>query len=138
MRRRIKGYLIRIKEGERNTLGNLIVYDDLEKVFDCKSLELPWKENASNVSSIPKYTYWLSHRYSEKHKHHLLIENVQDRTCVLVHVVNFVKDLRGCVGVGKTFADLDKDGILDITSSRETLNELIKIVPEEGMPLIII
>jgi len=138
MRRRIKAYLLRLDEGKKETLGNFFVYDEIRKVFECKTLELPWKQNAPFISSIHKGSYWISHRYSDKHKNHLEIENVHDRSCILIHVVNYVKDLEGCIGVGKTFADLDGDGLLDITSSRDTLNELIKVVPKEGIPLVII
>ena len=134
----MKAILPRLKDGDKETLGSLLVYNGLEKAFECKTLELPWKGNKLFVSCIPKGKYWVNHRYSPKHGDHLEIEDVVYRTCILIHVVNYVKDLEGCIGVGRTHTDIDGDGLLDITSSRNTLDALIAIVPKKGMSLEII
>jgi len=134
----MRAILPRLRHDKNETLGAFIVYDGLKQVFDCKTLELPWRGNQLSISCIPSRKYWVSHRWSKKHGNHLEIEDVEFRTLILIHVVNYVKDLRGCVGVGKTYADLDGDGILDITSSRDTLDKLIAIVPKKGMSLEII
>ena len=134
----MKGYLFRLRDDGNETLGGLTVFDDLEKVFECKSNELPWKGNKRNVSCIPRGLYHVSHRESIKYGHHLHVEDVKDRTWILIHVANFEEQLRGCIAVGKDYYDIDRDGDLDITSSRATLEELIAVVPIEGMPLEII
>lgn len=134
----MRAILPRLRSDDKETLGTLLVYNDLKKVFECKSLELPWLGNQLFISCIPKGKYWINHRHSLKHSDHLVIEDVVYRTSILIHVVNYVKDLEGCIGVGKTFTDLDGDGLLDITSSRDTLDSLIAIVPKKGMSLQII
>lgn len=134
----INGYILRLRDDGVETLGALVVYDGLDKVFDCKSLELPWKGNKTNISCIPRGVYYVNHRHSEKYGSHLIIEDVKNRTYILIHVANYVKQLRGCIAVGKTYADINKDGTIDVTSSRVTLEKLIDVVPIEGMTLEII
>tara|TARA_R110002096_G_C14392442_1_gene706644 strand:+ start:308 stop:715 length:408 start_codon:yes stop_codon:yes gene_type:complete len=134
----IKGYLFRLRDDGNETLGAMSLFDGLEKVFECKTDELPWKGNKQNISCIPRGIYHVSHRESAKYGNHLHVEDVKDRTWILIHVANFEEQLRGCIAVGKSYADIDKDGDLDITSSRSTLKKLIEVVPIEGMTLEII
>ena len=134
----IKGHILRLVDDGNETLGALLVYDGLEKVFECKTNELPWKGNKRNISCIPVGVYHVSHRESPKYGNHLYVEDVVDRTWILIHVANFEEQLRGCISVGKAYVDIDKDGDLDITSSRVTLKKLIDVIPLEGMTLEIV
>ena len=134
----MKATLLRLRDDGTETLSAMFVYDDLDKIFECVTLELPWKGNKTNLSCIPRGVYHVSHRESEKYGNHLHIEDVKDRSYILIHVANYVSQLRGCIAVGSSFADINRDGILDVTSSRNTLNKLVDIVPIEGMPLEII
>lgn len=129
----VRGILIRLRDDGRETLGSFSVFDGLEKLFECKTCELPWKGNKRNISCIPKGIYHISHRNSEKYGDHLIVEDVKDRSYILIHVANFEEQLRGCIAVGEKYSDIDGDGDLDITSSRKTLKELLEIVPMEGM-----
>jgi len=134
----MKSVLLRLRDDGQETLGALVVYDELEKVFECKSLELPWKGNKTDISCIPRGMYHVNHRSSPKYGDHLIIEDVVYRTHILIHVANYFSDIKGCVGVGKSYADINGDGVIDITSSRNTLKELVNIVPVAGMSLEII
>jgi len=134
----MKAYILRLRDDGTETLGALTIFDELEKVFECKTLELPWKGNKTNVSCIPKGVYHVSHRWSEKYGDHLIVEDVEGRTYILIHVANYVSQIEGCIGVGKTFADINSDGVIDITSSKATLKKLVDIVPIEGITLEII
>jgi len=134
----MKAYLFRLRDDGIETLGALVVFDGLEKVFECKTCELPWKGNKKNISCIPRGVYHMSHRESDKYGNHLHVEDVRDRTWILIHVANFEEQLRGCIAVGEKYVDLDNDGDLDITSSRKTLWKLLDIVPLEGITLEII
>ena len=134
----MKAILPRLISDDKETLGALMVYDGLDKALDCKTIELPWEDNKKNVSCIPEGKYWINHRSSSKYGDHLIVENVPGRSCILIHVANYVSDIEGCIGVGKSYADINGDGLLDITSSRSTLKELISLVPKEGMSLEII
>ena len=61
-------------------------------------IELPWKENAKRVSCIPEGMYELKPRYSDKFKHHLVLQNVLNRSLILIHPANDAnKELQGCI-----------------------------------------
>lgn len=110
------------------TLGSF--YKD--SVVLCKTMELPWKNNDRNVSCIPEATYvCIREAYTEKHPYpHFRIMDVPGRSGILIHKITYVKDLRGCVGVGQAFADLNKDGVLDIVRSTIALQELYDDMPD--------
>lgn len=73
------------------------------------TIELPWLENIKNKSCIPEGIYFLKARFSEKFKHHLILENVDQRSLILIHAANNAKkELKGCIapvtfltGIGK-------------------------------------
>ena len=102
--------------------------------FECKTLELPFKGNQRNISCIPKarYQYVVLPRSKKIPYEHIWILNVPGRSGVKIHIINFVRDLEGCIGVGKTFADIDRDGEIDIRDSGETLRKLISLIPTSG------
>lgn len=65
-----------------------------------RTLELPWKDNHHFVSCIPEGTY-LCARYTRKSGQVCWeLQDVRDRTDILVHIANTVKDLMGCIGIG--------------------------------------
>jgi hypothetical protein len=77
------------------TLGVMEI--DGEKFY---SIERPWLENAPNVSCIPTGTYEMTWRESPRFGWTWMLENVPDRTYILIHVANFSKDVQGCIGLG--------------------------------------
>tara|TARA_B100000809_G_C14953137_1_gene464634 strand:+ start:413 stop:808 length:396 start_codon:yes stop_codon:yes gene_type:complete len=73
------------------------------------TIELPWLENRRNISCIPEGTYEIKARFSEKLKQHLILQQVQNRSLILMHPANnALKELQGCIapvtyltGIGK-------------------------------------
>jgi hypothetical protein len=73
------------------------------------TIELPWIDNIRNKSCVPEGRYVLKARFSEKYKHHLILENVDQRSLILIHAANNAKlELKGCIapvtyltGIGK-------------------------------------
>jgi hypothetical protein len=64
----------------------------------CSTIELPWKNNASQVSCIPEGKYELRKRYSQRFGWHLELMNVPGRQLILIHPANdALKELRGCI-----------------------------------------
>ena len=62
------------------------------------TIELLWRENTKRVSCIPEGDYELKPRYSEKFKHHLALQNVPNRSLILIHPANDAnKELQGCI-----------------------------------------
>lgn len=115
------------------TLGSIYVDD----VLAVKSMELPDKGNAHNISCIPesppgKPYKVVKEAYTEKHPYpHFRILNVPNRDDILMHKISYVKDLKGCVGVGGAFKDLNKDGVPDMIDSSLALNKLYAMMPDE-------
>lgn len=120
-------YLNRFKSEKVQTLGELL-FDG--KVI-AKTIELPWISNKNRISCIPVGTYKVVRRYSSKYGHHFHVLDVPGRSYILIHNGNYYRDFLGCIGVGKSHADIDKDGYLDVTSSKDKMKELLKILPNE-------
>ena len=126
----MRAILVRLEEGNNQTLGELNLYSGIERLFSCKTLELPYVMNLSGISCIPKGNYTVVPRYSEKYKNHYHVLDVHNRTHILIHVGNYKTQTEGCILIGKSFAYINNDELLDISSSRKTLKELIKVAPE--------
>ena len=126
---------------EKQTHGSLIVTDEEtgKEVFKCRTLELPNLGNQRNVSCIPEGHYDVDYRSSDKYPKHFILNDVPNRSFILIHQGNYAgstnprtghSDIRGCILVGRSFVDLDGDGLADITSSKATLNKLLEIAPD--------
>lgn len=131
----MKVVLTRLVDNGAQTLGELNVYDGHKKVMSCKTLELPWRDNKRRVSCIPKDSYKValrpegeSQKYTYPHYH---VQNVPTRSWILIHAGNYHTQILGCILVGRTFADLNRDGQLDVTSSRDALAELLEVLGDE-------
>lgn len=123
----------RLKDDGHQTTGKMYVLTDNIAVFSCFTMELPWKDNAPRISCIPTGTYKckkLPHSNAFGYEH-IWIQDVPNRSGIKIHRANKVEHLKGCIGVGKTQADIDGDGDSDITSSVWTLTELLKRLPEQ-------
>ena len=134
----MRASLIRLDEGIEQTLGHFTLYDGLEKVFECVTLELPYEDNLTDISCVNKGVYEVTHRYSEKYKNHLILNDVPNRRYILIHYGNYNTDTEGCVLVGSRFTQINKDSLLDITSSRRTLSELLEATNGKGFKLTIL
>jgi hypothetical protein len=132
-----KAFLNRVQSDEHQTLGYFYLYDGVSLMFECVSLELPWKDNKRQVSCIPKGTYKVSQKRSERYKNHFILENVPNRTAILIHAGNFNSHTKGCILLGTSFGKINKDALLDITASRRATSELLGIANGEGFELTI-
>lgn len=66
--------------------------------LQCYSIELPWQDNRPQHSCIPEGRYVLAKRYNQKFGRYFLVEQVKDRSCILVHPANnALKELKGCI-----------------------------------------
>lgn len=79
---------------EQGTNGEIYIDGD----FICKTIELPWLNNARNISCIPEGLYPLAKRFSKKFNWHILVKDVPGRSEILFHPANDAKrELRGCI-----------------------------------------
>ena len=116
---------------ESKTLGDMLVFDDKHQLsYSCKTLELPWRNNKKRASCIPEGVYEVTKRFSPKFKNHFHILDVPNRSYILIHQANFVSELLGCIAVGASHADINGDGINDVTQSVKTMNELSATLPD--------
>jgi len=122
--------LHRLEKLADRTLGRLFVFNGTDLIAGFTTLELPFRNNARQISSIPSAFYMVEPRHAEKFGDHLIIKDVPSRDYILFHAGNFPKDTHGCILVGSGFGDADKDGLRDITASRKAMAELVKIVTE--------
>lgn len=124
--------LNRLKDNDvRQTLGHFILYDNENIAFECKSLELPDRENQRNISRIPQGKYRCILRWSKKFSWHYHVQDVESRLWILIHFGNYYTDIRGCILLGNDYWDINKDGSLDVTSSKKTMNRLLSVAPKD-------
>lgn len=121
--------ILRNKYQDKQTLGFLFIIEENEILFQCKTLELGWKDNKSKVSCIAKGKYTAKKEYSNSFKEDLFeLKNVPGRSEIKIHSANYYTQLKGCIGIGDTYSDLNNDGYLDVLNSRTTLKKFHAIM----------
>lgn len=133
----MKAILTRLNDDRKQTLGILQVFDGLTKVFECKTLELPNKNNQKSISCIPIGTYTVIPFNSPSKGKCFLLKDVPNRSMIEIHKGNFYTDILGCILVGSKFTDINNDGLLDVVSSGTTLDKLLDLA-EDGFILTIV
>lgn len=119
--------IVRLEDSaEDGTFGVLLLRN---RVF-CWTLELPWRNNAPNVSCIPTGLYVLVPRFtwfgSVKHGPTYEVDSVPGRSQILVHPGNVDEDSEGCILVGETIAKLKGDRA--VLNSGKTFSRLMGIL----------
>lgn len=127
-----RAVLKRLSYEDRQTLGHFSLFEGVEQIFSAKSLELPWLNNERSISCIPKGVYDVEKRYSKTYGDHFLLRSrghphVIGRTWILIHFGNYYQNTKGCILLGRDVFDLNRDGLRDVTSSRETIKTLYKL-----------
>jgi len=116
------------------TLGRLII-DDTELY----TLEPPWRDNEPCVSCIPEGTYPLQLRDSPivqrtsrgVYPEGWEITEVPNRTFIMFHVGNWVRDTEGCVLVGENFTWHWKNGPT-VANSVAGFNRFMEALSQRG------
>ena len=86
-----------------NGTEGILTIDQDARPF-CYTIELPWIDNERGISCIPAGIYVLQKRYSKRFKWHLHVQDVPDRTLILIHPANDAKkELKGCIAPVLTF-----------------------------------
>jgi hypothetical protein len=126
--------MIKLKRSYTNgaTLG--IIVDEKESVL-VKTLELPYEDNQKEISCIPEGTYKITEHLSPKFGNCLKINDVPDRTDILIHCGNWIHDTKGCILVGTSyqFDDYDIENGITLLSSKDALKILMNYVGKECM-----
>lgn len=115
----------RLSETENQTLGKLTT----EKLT-LATLELGNKGNQRNISRIPAGEYICTKRWTIKRGWHIKVNNVNGRDNILIHTGNYNTDIKGCILVGLYHRDINGDGVVDISHSKQALDILTKELTE--------
>ena len=116
--------------------------------FLAYTLELEWRDNQKRKSCIPKGTYEIAYRdfggyynrYNERFDNHkkgvLELQNVKDRSAILIHIGNRPSHTAGCIVVGSE-ADTNKSIIYDSKKAYIEVYAQAKKVLDAGKKLFI-
>lgn len=131
----MKAKLIRNPSDNKQTLGIFKLFDnDGKEIFKCHTLELLWDNNKIGKSCIPTDKYKVvprDGRHSAKFKYpHFHVLGTEPRSWILFHAGNYHSQIEGCILVGSGLADINGDGYLDVTNSRNTLQKIVDLAPE--------
>lgn len=117
--------------GDKNQTTGVCTIVDVNgfPLFASISLERGWRNNERMISCIPKGSYEIKHEYSNRFKKNLWeIKGVKYRSECKFHSANYWHQLNGCIALGVSPTDINKDGYLDITSSKSTMNKFEKVL----------
>lgn len=87
------------------------------------TLELPWRNNEKSISCIPVGKYKAKRVNSPRFGKTFKILNVPNRSEILIHPGNEVKDTQGCILVGNRILDFDF-----ISGSRDSFRSLMELL----------
>ena len=102
----------------------------------CVTLEPPALGNASDVSSIPEGRYYCKRYSSEKFPNTFEVMNVKDRSNILFHAGNVVKDTAGCILLGASFWKFQNNP--GISNSGMTFERFLSLTSKDEEFLLII
>lgn len=129
-------------ENDKQTLGVWVVTGENGPELVCRTLELPDKKNANNVSRIlaGKYICKFTQSASLKNKDgsplwSYEITKVPGRAGVRIHSANFFSQLRGCIALGSAHKDINADGNLDVLHSGNTMAEFEALMEKKDFEL---
>ena len=124
-------WFMRIEESTSQTLGFGCIFDaELQPLISFATIEPPFNANKKSISAIRKGTYNASKIVSPKFGNAIWIQNVAGRSEILIHVLNFARQSKGCIGVGSAHRFLDADELRDVIQSQETLNAMLFCLKE--------
>lgn len=87
-------------------------------------MELPWINNQPRISCIPEGQYPVVLEYSSKFRSKLWeLYQVPNRSEIKIHTANFTHEIEGCIALGLSHRDINKDGIMDVVSSRKAIDK---------------
>lgn len=120
------------QEKDLQTFGAIdILNENGSIVLSGYVIEPPDKDNKKRLSRIPQGTYNANFRTGKKYGKHIHIRGVENRSLILIHVGNYYKDTVGCMVVGYDFADINFDGLTDVTNSAKFMKDMMDLLPDK-------
>ena len=128
--------ITRTDKKDTSTSGVLSVTKPDGFAWISKTLELPDKNNQPKISCIPAGEYMCKYTMSPSFKKFTYeVQNVPNRSGIRIHSGNYTRQILGCILLGETLTDIDKDGIIDVTNSSKTIGAFEKLMNYEPFKL---
>jgi len=99
---------------------------DFNHVYKCYTLELADRQNQKRISCIPIGFYVVKSHVSPKFGKCFWIQDVPNRSAILIHSGTYKNHSLGCILVGQDLKDLNKDGYVDLINSKKAMSQLVK------------
>lgn len=134
----MKCILSRLPSTDEGTFGILVCKDHA-----WWTAELPWKENQKKISCIPAGEYKCVVRHSPKFGKVYWLQNVENRSYILIHAGNYAGDksngfkshVEGCILLGKKIGVLDKQRAVLV--SKPAVREFMDYLENKEFTLVI-
>lgn len=123
--------LERMTTNNKQTIG-IVKCINADKRFNCVSLE------RGTDLRIPTGEYKVTWTFSPKFLRFMYYINVKDMLGIRIHSMNYWFDSEGCVGLGDSFTDINNDGLIDITNSRNTVKSFENFFGKKEFTLLVI
>lgn len=128
--------IFRLRRSDQGTEGILVSGN-----YDCRTLELPWRNNQKQISCIPPGEYDVEIRISNKYGRVYWVRHVPNRTYILIHSGNYAGDVSkgykshvmGCILLGKESGFLG--GQVAVLNSRITVRAFMEEMNYESFRL---
>lgn len=121
----------------KETLGEIICYNGVNEI-KLKTLELPWLDNKPSISCIPTGTYVCKFTRSLKFPNGTYeVKNVNGRSGIRIHIGNYYNQIQGCILIGTSLTDINKDGQIDTVSSTVAFNTMNSFFGKKDFTLVI-
>jgi len=110
--------LARVQTGPEGTFGVMGLAEEPPRWV---TLERPWKNNEPFISCIPDGTYVLRPHESVKFGRVWCVDQVPNRTAILIHPANLATELEGCIALGECYGSLQEHPA--VVNSRQAVTE---------------
>jgi hypothetical protein len=128
--------IARTARSDQGTEGILLAGD-----YNCKTLELPWRDNQRQISCIPPGEYDVELRLSNKYGRVYWVRHVPNRSYILIHSGNYAGDkekgfkthVMGCILLGKVHGYLA--GQRAVLNSRLTVRRFMREMDYQNFKL---
>lgn len=130
--------IYRFEKTEKGTISvNLINTGDESFNQFGYNIELPYRDNRINISCIPSGIYTFQKRLRADKTQTIEILNVPNRSNVLAHPGNFIKDTHGCILPNLNYSYTKETKTPYGISSRVQVKQLLTALPDKGIVHII-
>lgn len=123
--------LVRKTSNNKQTVGDMISIKN-GNICLLKSLE------PKDGLRIPVGTYECEFTFSPKFQKNMYLIKVPNMEGIRIHSGNYYYDSEGCVMLGKSLSDLNRDGEVDLISSRDAIKEFETFFEQKPFTLIVV